>query len=153
MTTDLSGQSQTETGGKRKFDSIFTAKTKKGYRKVDVVDSVAASAVSGLHATAAASLGGGSTDKVVTTLIDRLIAANKHTLMASTGGMISVDTSGQARTALGVISAAAVADARDLLGRITATTDPKVRGQLTEQYLSIVPHDIPVRLGAGWAPV
>lgn len=152
VTTGLSGQSQTEVGGKRKFDSILSAKTKKGYRKVDVVDTVAAGAVSGLHATAAASLGGGSTDKVVTTLIERLIAANKHTLMASTGGMISVDTSGQARTALGVISAAAVADARDLLDRIIGATDPAMRGQLTERYLSIVPHDIPVRLGAGWAP-
>lgn len=151
----LSGQSQVEMGGQRKFDQIMAAKVKKGYARVDVVETTASpktASTSQLHATAAASLGGGSTDKVVTTLIDRLVAANKHSLMATTGGAITVDVSGQACTALGVISARAVDEARVLLDQMAQAPDPTSRGRLTEQYLRIVPHDIPVSYGRGWAP-
>lgn len=152
---ELTGQSQTEQGGRARFDRIFAEKTRKGYTRVQVADNVGASAASAsqaqLHDTAAASLAGGSTDKVVTTLIDRLVAANKHNLMQSTGGMISVDTSGQARTALGVITQAAVADARALLDQMSGMGEGPSRAALTEQYLRIVPHAIPVSWGRGWA--
>lgn len=149
---ELSGQQQTVRGGRTAFDKILTDKTRKGYSKVDVVavkQTVHSTDIQ-LHATAAKSLGGDSTDPVVTTLIDRLVAANKHNLMASTGGMISVDTTGQARTALGVISAPAVTEARNLLTRLDSATGDD-RARLTEQYLRIVPHDIPVSAGHGWA--
>lgn len=150
----LSGQSQIEQGGLSKFNSILAAKMKKGYAKVDVVEMTTSKGArtSELHTTAAVSLGGRSEDKVVLGLIDRLVAANKHALLTSTGGAITVDVSGQARTALGVISARAVKDARVLLSEIVATTDPASRGRLTEQYLRLVPHDIPVSYGRGWAP-
>jgi len=150
---ELSGQQQTVNGGRAAFDKIYAEKTRKGYRKVDVVSAkqTVSRSDAELHATASKSLGGDSTDPVVTTLIDRLVAANKHNLMSSTGGLISVDTSGQARTALGVISASAVADARDLLNRMVRAADAREKARLTEQYLSIVPHDIPVTTGRGWA--
>jgi poly [ADP-ribose] polymerase len=150
----LTGQSQIEHGGQRKFDSILAAKQKKGYAKVDVVETTTAktASTSELHLTAAESLAGGSTDRVVMGLVDRLVAANKHNLMSSTGGAITVDVSGQARTALGVISARAVTDARVLLDQMVTASDDAVRGRLTEQYLRIVPHDIPVSYGRGWAP-
>ena len=152
---DLSGQSQIEQGGRARFDRIYAEKTKKGYTRVQVADTTMtgkAVATTQLRETATASLAGGSTDKVVTTLVDRLIAANKHNLASSTGGAITVDVSGQARTALGVITAAAVDEARDLLGQMIDAPDPVTRGRLTEQYLRIVPHDIPVSYGRGWAP-
>lgn len=149
---ELTGQSQVEQGGRTRFDRILADKTRKGYTKVDVVDTPKPASVnnSQLHATAATSLGGGSTDKVVTTLIDRLVAANKHNLMQATGGMVTVDVTGQARTALGVISAPAVTEARRLLNQMQAAAGSR-RGQLTEQYLRIVPHAIPVTAGRGWA--
>lgn len=152
---ELTGQSQTEAGGRARFDKIYADKTKKGYTRVHVADTAATNAKAAtqlqLRDTAAASLAGGSTDKVVTTLIDRLVAANKHNLMQSTGGMISVDTSGQARTALGVITPAAVADARALLGQMAGMGEGPGRAALTEQYLRLVPHAIPVSEGRGWA--
>ena len=152
---ELSGQSQVEQGGRARFDRIYAEKTKKGYTRVKVADTTATNAKAAtqgqLRDTAAASLAGGSTDKVVTTLIDRLVAANKHNLMASTGGMISVDTSGQARTALGIITQDAVADARLILGKMAAMGEGEARATLTEQYLRIVPHAIPVSEGRGWA--
>jgi len=150
---ELTGQQQTVTGGRSVFDKTIYDKTRKGYTKVDVVEATKTVSRSNveLHATAAASLGGGSTDPVVNTLIDRLVAANKHNLMQSTGGLISVDTSGQARTALGVISEHAVSKARDLLDRMVAATDAREKARLTEQYLRLVPHAIPVQAGAGWA--
>ncbi|WP_298942413.1 WGR domain-containing protein [uncultured Microbacterium sp.] len=151
----LTGQTQVEQGGRSRFDKIFADKTKKGYTRVQVADTTgtnsAAATQTQLRDTAAASLAGGSTDKVVTTLVDRLVAANKHNLMASTGGMISVDTSGQARTALGVITPTAVADARVLLARIAREPEGPGRAPLTEQYLRLVPHAIPVSEGRGWA--
>lgn len=152
---ELSGQSQVEQGGRARFDRIYAEKTKKGYTRVKVADTTATNAKATtqvqLRDTAAASLAGGSTDKVVATLIDRLVAANKHNLMASTGGMISVDTSGQARTALGIITQDAVADARVLLGKMATMGEGDARATLTEQYLRIVPHAIPVSEGRGWA--
>ena len=152
---ELSGQSQIEQGGRARFDRIYADKTKKGYTRVQVADvtvtSAKAASQTQLRDTAAASLAGGNTDKVVTTLVDRLVAANKHNLLQSTGGAISVDTSGQARTALGVITATAVADARDLLGKMATMGEGNARAALTEQYLRIVPHDIPASAGRGWA--
>src|SRR5690606_37897000 len=101
----------TETGGKAKFDKVLRQKTRKGYKPVDVLSVTTAPGRPDntlLRATAAASLAGGSSDKVVTTLVDRLVAANKHNLMAASGNLITVDLHGQARTALGPISASAV---------------------------------------------
>ncbi|SDH41641.1 WGR domain-containing protein [Microbacterium sp. 77mftsu3.1] len=150
---ELSGQTHREGGGKTRFDRILHEKTRKGYVEVKVADTTSAPAAAtvALRDTAAASLGGGSTDKIVLGLIDRLVAANKHALMQTTGGMISVDTSGQARTALGIITADAVADARQILNDMATLPAGPRRASLTEAYLRIVPHDVPVRLGGGWA--
>lgn len=150
---ELTGQRQVKPGGQDFFDRQKYAKERKGYTVANVVADVeSVKPDSDLHATASASLAGGSTDGVVRTLVERLIAANKHDLMKSSGGLISVDTSGQARTALGIITAAAVDEARAILSEATAETDAERRGSLVEKYLRLVPQAVPRSAGRGWAP-
>lgn len=152
--SELTGQSQVEHGGRARFDRIYADKTKKGYTRVQVAAHASPTGTltgDRLHQTANVSLAGSSDDKVVTTLVDRLIAANKHNLMSTTGGAITVDTTGQARTALGLITSSAVDDARVLLRKMSPMGPGPRRAELTEQYLRLVPHDIPISAGRGWA--
>ncbi|OZB81378.1 MAG: hypothetical protein B7X41_16920, partial [Microbacterium sp. 14-71-5] len=81
-----------------------------------------------------------------------LVAANKHQLLAASGGLIDVNMSGQVTTPLGVISAASIAEARVLLNRMSALPAGDARGKLTENYLRLVPQKVSIAEGRGFAP-
>jgi poly [ADP-ribose] polymerase len=148
------GQTKVEKGGKYAYDSVIRQKMSRGYSKVDVVGaSTSTQQVSNnaLKEAANASLASGSTDPVLTSLIERLVTANNHTLLEASGGMITVDLAGQVSTPLGVISAASLREARDLLDRMNVLSSGADLGGLTERYLRLVPQNIPVSAGRGWA--
>lgn len=149
------GQSQLKQGGRSAYDSLIRAKLKKGYSPVEVLASASSARTTvdktRLKEAATASLAGGATDPVLTALIERLVAANKHQLLEASGGMISVDVSGQVTTPLGIISAQALRDARDVLDTMSGLPAGDQRARLTEQYLRLVPQKVSVSAGRGWA--
>lgn len=147
-----SGQTKRESGGQSNFDRTLREKLGRGYVEVDVVtpSAVVAPSTLGLKAAAAKSLVSTPGDPVLADLVDRLVKANKHDLLKSTGGMISVDVSGQVTTPMGIVSKATIASARDVLTRAAAASGMR-RAQLTEDYLRLIPHKIPISAGAGWA--
>lgn len=91
---------------------------------------------------------------VTTTLVQKLAKANRHELVAATGGKMDIDLStGIVRTALGVVTSASVKEARILLDGLA----PYVSKRDTEnakymdtlgQYLRLVPQDTGRK--AGW---
>lgn len=150
-----SGQSQVKTGGRAAYESLIRAKERKGYSRVEVLapSTTSAPAVGKerLKAAASVSLTGGSTDPVLTALVERLVAVNKHQLLEASGGMISVDMNGQVTTPLGIISADSIRQARGLLDTMSSQPAGPARARATEEYLRLVPQKVSVSAGRGWA--
>lgn len=148
------GQSQVKQGGRSAFDSLIRAKSRKGYTEVDVLAPSTTMKSGGensrLRETAAASLIAAANPQL-TDLVDRLVAANKHNLMEASGGLITVDVSGQVTTPLGIISARSLADARRILTQMSSMSGGSQRTKLTEEYLRLVPQKVSVSAGRGWA--
>ncbi|MAL05476.1 MAG: hypothetical protein CMH36_01370 [Microbacterium sp.] len=147
------GQVSVSSGGRSAYDSIVTQKLGRGYSRVDVVapEKGAASASSARLKAAASVLADGSSDPILTGLIERLVSANKHQILEASGGMISVDLAGKVTTPLGAVSAASLTRARALLGELVEAPTDRDRATLTESFLRHVPQQVPVRAGRGWA--
>lgn len=140
------GVIQNYAGGDAKFASQKAAKEKKGYREVDLIDAPAGMNSGGsAKAMASASLATAAKrgllkdpkDSALAKLIDSWAAANRHQIEMASGGMMQVSASGAVSTPVGIVSAASIAAARDLLPRIASSHDRR----LIEQYLTYVPQD------------
>lgn len=140
------GVTQVYHGGQAKFDSQMAAKKKKGYAEVDLIDAPAGMNSAGsAKSVASASLAQAAkkgllkeaSDAALSKLIDSWAAANRHQIEMASGGMMSVSASGAVSTPVGIVSAASIAQARDLLPQIASTHDRR----LIEQYLTYVPQD------------
>jgi poly [ADP-ribose] polymerase len=89
-----------------------------------------------------------SSDPVVRKLIDYLVKVNAHQILKQSGGRITYDASSATfQTPLGVIDPTQVAEARDLLVKISdwvADDDFTNRGwnKTLNEYLRRIPHDV-----------
>lgn len=90
---------------------------------------------------------------IASALIKKLAEANRHELLAASGGQMDIDLeTGMVRTPLGVITSSAVEKARILLDsmapyvKANKTEDPRYIGFL-EQYLRLVPQKVPGKKG------
>ena len=129
------------------------SKERRGYQRVDAIDtpitgaSTAQTNAAALAAAAKASLVTKS-NKTLDALIERIATANKHAITLASGGQITFNATGQATTALGVISASSVSRARTILDDIVAggPANP-ARPGLVAEYLTLVPQKVGSRRG------
>jgi poly [ADP-ribose] polymerase len=91
--------------------------------------------------------------KITAALVKKLAEANRHELLAATGGQMDIDLeTGMVRTPLGVVTSDAVKKARTLLDEMASfvkknkTDDPKFIDRL-QQYLRLVPQKVPGKKG------
>lgn len=136
--------------GRGAYESKVREKINKGYLENEVVDGVQSSstkAVSKGNLSAIASKQIKSKDPTVNKLVDFLVKVNAHNIAGATGGKITYDASTASfKTAVGVISASQVAEARrllsdlsDLVAKNKHHTKPFERD--INAYLSLIPRD------------
>lgn len=133
------------------YDRTLREKLKKGYVEVDVVASSAPSSSSSssavLSEVARKHLVSGVADSVLLSLIDRLVAINRHDIIGKSGGQIQVSEDGIVRTPLGVISTASIARARGILDGYEHAFAEDAKTTLLEDYLKLVPQKVNYRRG------
>ena len=129
------------------------AKERRGYTRVEVIDAPTTNTTAALTNTAALTAAAKASlvtkpNKTLDALIERIAAANKHAITLASGGQITFNATGQATTALGVISPTSVARARTLLNDIEAlpATDFR-RARLVADYLTLVPQKVSAKRG------
>jgi poly [ADP-ribose] polymerase len=148
------GVSNTDMSGEAGYQRMLAAKTKKGYRPVDVANDVAVAQprVQQMHlstvAKAGLTTGMAKTNTVIDDLINRIVQVNAHQILEQSGGLIQVDLGGRVRTPLGLITTNSIAQASGVLDRIE-TVGAGDLSSLLEQYLTFVPQKVGSR--AGWA--
>jgi poly [ADP-ribose] polymerase len=145
------GQRMVESTGRAGYEKAIASKIKRGYSKVDLVDGDPGENVTRSELATVARRKIPATkkaDPVLDDLLEQWCAANRHAIETTSGGRITVDTSGVVSTALGVVSARTIAEARTVLDRIAA--DPTNERSIG-RYLELVPQDLGRR--GGWADV
>jgi poly [ADP-ribose] polymerase len=155
------GQSQTESTGDHGFERILNEKRRKGYVEVDIIaaDTVAVSTTNDHAALTVAArtglivkpVGRGSVKAraALDTLIERLVAANAHDILQTSGGYIKVDTSGIIQTPMGIVSSRALHEAGRILNAMRGEPVGPRLTSLIEQYLRVVPQRVSAK--RGWA--
>lgn len=144
------GQSKTFPGiGKHGMDSKIREKTNKGYRELGVIGKVGgakAVATAQVHQVADAELCGGN--PMLQALVKRLAEANRHQILAATGGQMNLDLStGIISTPVGVVTLDNISSARTLLGKFQTFVakkdydNPKFVASLND-YMMYVPQKV-----------
>lgn len=148
-----SGQSKTEMGSDRRFDTIVRGKERKGYVRTDVKSTQPSRATVGQRAlrdVATAQVAGGVSTGPLASAVQFMVDANRHDIIKTSGGLLTVDDSGVVKTPLGIIGTTALTDASSVLDRVSAL-GPRAttsREKLTNQYLALVPQKVS---GRDWA--
>lgn len=148
-----SGATNTLGQGEALYDRKVREKTKKGYRKIDVVGAQNATAASVSNVSAAAEEQIGKGDPVVTALVKKLAQMNRHQILEASGGQMNVDLdTGIIRTPIGVVSQTSIDGARDILPKLvpfvkSGDTDAKKYVDLLNEYLMFVPQKVAAKRG------
>lgn len=140
------GQSSTESGGELTYEKAVAAKKKRGYRDVAVltgVDATQSHHQQNLSQIAKTSLVKGALSPELESLIEKLVKINKHEIVETSGGRISIDAEGHISSPLGVIQRNAIDQADRLLSQIQKASSRTSRLSLAEEYLTLVPQRIP----------
>lgn len=146
------GQSSVVAGSDAIFGKIVKDKSKRGYKVVDVDSSTTAVSASGnknsalLKEVATRNLSGNATGPIQSA-IAYMVECNRHNILETSGGMIKVDTSGIAKTPLGIVSKKNLTDAEKILDSVGSASGVKLM-ELTEDYLTLIPQ---VVHGRDWA--
>lgn len=116
------GAVSTEHTGYAGYERAIRAKEKKGYKKTQINATHVSTSTSvnnmSLEKVAQKHLSVDPTNTLVSQLISRLVAANKHQIMEKSGGQIKISDDGIVRTALGIVNQATINEARTLLNRL-----------------------------------
>lgn len=146
------GQSGSKGQGERAFDAAVRAKTSTGYKKVEIAVTEAGSnkPQSSLAELAKRDVLGAQSNPALEALIERLVALNRHQLLAASGGQIQI-VDGQIKTPLGLITLHSVNEARHLLDELQQQVARQKTGsrytEVLNEYLMKVPQRIPARRG------
>lgn len=147
------GTSSTEHTGRPGYDRTLKSKLSRGYKQTAVVTGVESSPVGGNNShelTKAAHTHliqpAFQNNPILDSLIDWLVKVNRHQIIESSNGLITVDTNGVMKTALGLISQDSINRASVLLAKLSKTT-PARSAALLEEYLSLVPQRVPSKRG------
>ncbi len=144
------GQSKTFPGiGKGGMESKIREKTGKGYREIAVIGKASsgpAVANNQVHAVATNEIAGNN--PVLKDLVKRLAEANRHQILAASGGQMDLDLStGIISTPLGVVTLENITAARQLLGKFHTFVkkrdydNPKFVSSLND-YMMYVPQKV-----------
>lgn len=147
-----SGASNTLGSGEDLYDRKVREKTKKGYKKVDVIGAATgAPQIQNVSRAAEEQIGNG--DPVVTELVKKLAKINKHQIMAASGGQMNVDLdTGIIRTPVGVVSHQNIDIAKGMLPQLSAFVqkedfDAPRFVSLLNDYLMLVPQKVGTKRG------
>lgn len=134
------------------LQTLIKSKTKKGYREITVVvDAVSlptGPTMSKIVVAEAAKTQLAKADPILTKLVDRLVAANKHELHKASGGQMDIDLkTGIISTPIGVVTKDNITQARKLLGDIQpfiakSDFDAMKFVQSINDYLMLVPQKV-----------
>lgn len=156
------GQSKTTTSSnpEQEAESKANSKIKKGYKPVDIISSSHTSSPTASHSShiikneAFKQFCPDGTNPILATLVEKLVKANKHEIVTSTGGMMNVDvTTGIISTAVGVVTKDSIIDARSRLNVMipyiqSQQWDDKAFISNLNEYLMKVPQK--VSSSRGW---
>ena len=147
------GVTNTEASGVMGYERILREKLAKGYQQIDVAEeNLTNSSLAKVRLATAAKSGLTSeesrNDAVIAELIDRIVRVNAHDIMETSGGLITVDTSGRVKTPVGLVTSASITEATALLARMEKAKAAD-RAPLLERYLTFVPQKVGSK--AGWA--
>lgn len=152
---DTQGTSSIDSaGGETVYNRIIREKTRKGYKPTEVISSASnlssealnkqelkkAAKVSLLHAS--------SSNPELESLLDMLIAQNRHQIIENSAGRITVNDDGQLKTPLGYVSNRNITEARSLLDRMNAQ-DKLADPAMLSDYLTLIPQRVPRARGWG----
>lgn len=144
------GQSKTFPGiGKHGMESKIREKTGKGYREIAVIGKASAgAAVANTHVHTVATNEIAGSNPTLQSLVKRLAEANRHQILAASGGQMDLDLStGIISTPLGVVTLDNIDAARLLLGKFHTYVkkkdydNPKFVSGLND-YLMYVPQKV-----------
>lgn len=154
-TSTLGKPGLAESAAVKLFNSKLKEKEKTGYKILRVVGSggltAETSKSTNSRSSAAEQLArdiGAAAGTPVERLVKLLVAQNAHDVALSTGGMMTYSsTDGLFRTPLGIVTADAIAAARDLLNAIAPLVadnkwDDASWPRLLSEYLTLIPRDI-----------
>lgn len=117
-----------------KEEELFRKKTKKGYVEATVIDSDRSDSADVSGADTITRFLNPSNDRVISRMLSDFVSLNAHSIKQVSGGSITVDTSGLARTALGVVDKNAVDQARKIFDK-----GDKIDTRDGDKYLSLIP--------------
>jgi poly [ADP-ribose] polymerase len=143
------GASSTESSGELGYERTIREKTKRGYKPTAIVGNVAKPQNEQLSTVAKKVLAGVQGDPVIDSLIEKLVAINRHEIMESSGGMIKVNTDGVITTPLGLIGNESIKEAKKVLDQIKKERKKSQANivPLLEDYLRLVPQKVPRQRG------
>jgi poly [ADP-ribose] polymerase 2/3/4 len=143
------GTTTTSSGGERAYEQVLREKKRKGYKPVDLADSSSSPSRNNdnLVEVARTALVGKEYrgNAIIESLVEKLVAQNRHDILETSGGLIDLDTSGVIKTPLGIISLNTIQKAEVLLEKAGASSKPSI--SLIEDYLTLVPQKVPARYG------
>jgi poly [ADP-ribose] polymerase 2/3/4 len=146
--------------GEAAFNKVYKAKTSasKGYKEVDVLTSVGATAITSSTTKPASSLAEiakrdiGGNNPVMSKLLEKLATINKYQLLQATGDQIDI-VDGVVRTVLGPVTLDSVTKARSELLELDSFIKNKDFGSdyisHLNQYLTYIPQKVPRKRGWG----
>lgn len=141
--------------GVRQLDARIREKTGKGYKEVALIEQRGAAPASALDSRTLAKVAQeqiAQGDEELAALVKRLAEANRHEIVKATGGAITFDADGLAKTALGIVQRSSIREARFHLSVIAAE---QAKSRLSERrameaisaYMQLVPQKVGARRG------
>jgi poly [ADP-ribose] polymerase len=138
------------------LQSRIREKTRKGYKEVALIEQSGNAANVGavdnraLAQVASAQIAQG--DSELADLVTRLAEANRHEIVAATGGAITFNAQGMAQTALGIVQKKSVVEARTHLKQIARAQkknnlDDSAAMESIAAYMQLIPQKVGARRG------
>jgi poly [ADP-ribose] polymerase 2/3/4 len=147
------GQSKTYAGEDRnKFNARIQKKLNENYKETSLVSNKFNQEDTKHKVTQAAVSQIAKGDSDLQALVLRLIQANRHDIIKATGGQVTFNEDGMARTALGIVTLSAITSARCILNAwltpegVPDLTSSAVLKEISE-YLTYIPQKVSAKRG------
>lgn len=144
------GASTIENSGESGYERAIRGKTRKGYKETSILSNIQdlkAPNSSNLSHVAKSVLSATKGDPTIDALIERLVAANRHEILESSGGLIKINPDGVITTPLGFLGKDSIIQAEKVLRKISRGSKKNIDIDLLNEYLQLVPQKVPSRRG------
>jgi poly [ADP-ribose] polymerase len=144
------GASSSDYSGENGYDKVIREKLRKGYKVTSIVSNVQETSPtnsSNLSHVAKSVLSATKGDPTIDALIEKLVAANRHEILKSSGGLIKINPDGVITTPLGFLGQDSITEAEKVLRKISRGSKKSVDINLLNEYLQLVPQKVPHQRG------